>query len=227
MIKKNIILFLILFILCSCGKKSYVIFNYNCNGIDYHKCELKNNKLNCNVNTPTCGEYTFKGWYRANEYKNPIDLSSDFRANEIVYARWDKVNGPIEPSSSEEPTSTIVTPGIIDIPSSEEPSSSETPSSSKEEPSSSQQQPINPPKPEETYTISFNLNGGTGGQTTPISGVKYNNDLPKINQTKPTKPGYAFMGWYDKSSGGTQYYNSSNSPVRKYDKKSNITLYAG
>ena len=34
------------------------------------------------------------------------------------------------------------------------------------------------------------------------------------------------MGWYDKTTGGTQYYNSSNSPVRKYDKKSNITLYA-
>jgi len=212
-ISKVIILTIIVILLSSCGKKSYVVFDYNCNGQDYHKCELKNNKLNCSVETPVCGEYKFKGWFRANEYNNPIDLSSNFTKNEIIYARWEKGNGIIEPSSSQEPTSTIIPPGIIDIP-----------SSSKEEPSSSET-PVNPPKPEETYTISFNLNGGIGGQTTPIS-VKYNNDLPKINQTKPTKPGYTFMGWYDKTTGGTQYYNSSNSGVRKYDKKSNITLYA-
>ena len=219
-IKSIVLLLIIVFLLVSCGNKSYVVFNYNCNGTDYHKCELKNNKLNCSVETPSCGEYKFKGWFRANEYNNPVDLSSNFTKNEIIYARWEKESGIIESSSKVEPTSTIVTPGTIDIP-----------SSSKEEPSSSQQQvtpptPVNPPKPEETYTISFNLNGGTGGQTSPISGVKYNNDLPKINQTKPTKPGYTFMGWYDKTTGGTQYYNSSNSPVRKYDKKGNITLYA-
>ena len=220
-IKSIVLLLIIVFLLVSCGNKSYVVFNYNCNGTDYHKCELKNNKLNCSVETPSCGEYKFKGWFRANEYNNPVDLNGTFNKNEIIYARWEKGNGIIEPSSSQEPISTIITPGIIDIP-----------SSSKEEPSSSQQQvtpptPVNPPTPEETYTISFNLNGGSGGQTTSINGVKYNQTLPSISSTKPTRGGHVFTGWYDSTTGGTQYYNSSNTGVRKYDKKSNITLYAG
>ena len=225
-ISKVIILTIIVILLSSCGNKSYVVFDYNCDGIDYHKCELKNNKLNCNVETPSCGEYKFIGWFRANEYTNQVDLNGTFSKNEIIYARWEKENGITESSSQIEPTSTIITPGIIDIPSSskEEPSSSETPSSSKQQ--VTPPTPVNPSKPEETYTITFNLNGGTGGQRTPISGVKYNQILPSINQTKPTRSGYTFMGWYDKTTGGTQYYNSSNSGVRKYDKKSNLTLYA-
>jgi len=222
-INKVIILLFISVILISCGKKSYVVFDYNCNGDQSYECELKNNKLNCNVITPVCEGYRFKGWYSEND--NPLDLKSNFKANEVIYAKWEK-GGTVEPSSSEEPTSTIVTPGIIDTPSSssEMPSSSRKETNSQEKPSSSST-PVNPPKPEETYTISFNLNGGTGGQTASISGVKYNNNLPSINQNKPVKPGYTFQGWYDSQNGGTQYYNSSNSPVRKYDKKGNITLY--
>ena len=210
----RILIVLVLLFLSACEKeKEYVYFNFGCGNTEYYKCELKNNKLNCNVETPSCGEYKFIGWFRANEYNNPVDLSSGFTENEIIYARWEKGNGIIEPSSQEESTSTIIPPGTIDIP-----------SSSKEEPSSSEI-PVTPPTPEETYTISFNSNGGTGGQTGKVN-VKYNQTLPSISSTKPTKPGYTFMGWYDKTTGGTQYYNSSNSGVRKYDKKSNITLYA-
>ncbi len=74
-----------------------------------------------------------------------------------------------------------------------------------------------------SYTITFNANGGSG---TPSSQtVTYNGTLPTIS-VKPTKTGYTFMGWYDSVSGGTQYYNASNVAVKKYDKKSNVTLYA-
>lgn len=165
----------IVILLSSCGKKSYVVFDYNCNGAEYHKCELKNNKLNCSVETPTCEGYEFKGWYKANEYETPVDLFSKFSVNEIIYARWTK--------KDEEPSSLI-----------ENPSSQEEPSSSQiiEEPSS--QTPVIPQPIEETYTITFNTNGGSGGQSGTLS-VKYNNNLPSINSTKPTRGGYIFMGW--------------------------------
>ena len=186
---KFILLFVFVIMLSSCGKKSYVYLNYNCNGNVYNKCELKNNKLNCNIKAPTCENYKFKGWYRANEYETPVDLTSKFNNKEILYARW---NENIE-----------------------DPSSQEEPSSIKEEPSS---------QIEKRYTITFNLNGGSG--TFQSKEVKYNDNLPSIGTTKPIKNGYTFLGWYDNTSGGTQYYNSSNIPVRKYDKKTNITLYA-
>ena len=153
-----ILLFVFVLMLSSCGKKSYVYFNYNCNGVEYHKCELKNNKLNCNIKTPICGDYEFKGWYRANDSETPISLISKFNDNEIIYARWNK--------------------------NIEEPSSQEEPSSIKEEPSS---------QIEKVYTITFNLNGGSG--TFQSKEVKYNDNLPSIGTTKPIKNGYTFLGW--------------------------------
>ena len=61
---KIIMLLLTIFVLSSCGKKPYVLLNYNCNGTEYHKCELKSNKLNCKIEIPVCGDYEFKGWYQ-------------------------------------------------------------------------------------------------------------------------------------------------------------------
>ncbi len=193
---KVLICLICLFILTSCGKKSYAFFNYNCNGTDYHKCELKNNKLNCLYETPTCDGYTFKGWYKANEYVNQVDLHSDFINNEIIYARWDKIIEEPDPIKEPDPI--------------EEPEPIEEPSLIEEN---------------NTYKISFNANGGKGGQSKPLN-VEYNGKLPTISQTKPTRSGYTFIGWYDSKVGGTQYYNSSNMPLRKYNKKSNTTLYA-
>ncbi len=214
-IDKLFIMFLLLLFLSACNKKEYIYFNYNCNSrVDYHKCELKNNKINCNVIIPTCDEQEFLGWYEANEYEIPVDLTKKFTKNEILYARWENVE---EPSSQviEEPSSQIIEePSSSEI---EEPSSSEQPSSSSEQPSSSQTIVVT------KYTIIFNANGGSS--TPPSQSVKYNDTLPTIN-VKPTKTGYTFMGWYDSVSGGTQYYNSSNVAVKKYDKKADIILYA-
>ncbi len=76
-----------------------------------------------------------------------------------------------------------------------------------------------------TYIVTFNANGGSGGQTSSIS-VKKGSSMPQISKTSPAKTGYIFNGWYDSISGGTQYYNSSCDGVRNYDKSTGTTLYA-
>ena len=77
-----------------------------------------------------------------------------------------------------------------------------------------------------TYTISFNANGGSGNSST--KNVTYDGILPTIGSV-PTREGYTFLGWYDNQdyTKGTQYYNERNVPVvKKYIKTLNITLYA-
>ena len=78
-----------------------------------------------------------------------------------------------------------------------------------------------------TYAVSFNANGGSGGQ----SGTKtatYGSAMPAISTTAPTRTGYTFGGWYDTSAstGGTQYYTAAGASARTWDKASNTTLYA-
>ena len=79
-----------------------------------------------------------------------------------------------------------------------------------------------------SFTVSFDANGGSGGQTTSVTAT-YNSDMPAINTTKPTKSGYVFQGWYDNRDyrQGTKYYNADGTSARRYDKSSNTTLYAG
>ncbi len=78
-----------------------------------------------------------------------------------------------------------------------------------------------------TYTVSFNANGGSGGQSANVTAT-YNSAMPGISTTKPTRAGYTFQGWYDTSaaSGGTQYYTAACTSARSYNKTSNTTLYA-
>lgn len=73
-----------------------------------------------------------------------------------------------------------------------------------------------------SYVITFNANGGTGG-TTSIN-VDYGAAMPSI--TLPTKEGYEFAGYYDDSINGTQYYTSAGASARNWDKEGNATLYA-
>ncbi len=79
-----------------------------------------------------------------------------------------------------------------------------------------------------TYTITYNLNGGSNGQTGSL-GVVYNGKLPNISKTVPTRSGYTFTGWYDNSdyTKGTQYYNEKCEAVKTFNRESNLTLYAG
>ena len=88
-----------------------------------------------------------------------------------------------------------------------------------------------------TYTITFNANGGTipSGGTTSATAV-YNELLPSVDATKlPTRATtatqvYRFDGYYDTSAstGGTKYYNANGSLAtnQRWTRMSNLTLYA-
>ncbi|GEM_PF-1660349 len=76
-----------------------------------------------------------------------------------------------------------------------------------------------------TYTVTFDMQGGSSGTSMIIA--TYDADLPDI--MPPERKGYIFKGYFDgKQASGKQYYKSGNPSkgVSKYDKASNITLYA-
>ena len=208
---ERIIIILFLLFLTACEKeKEYVYFNYNCNTSEYYKCELKKNKLYCDVKTPTCEGKNFLGWYEAGNYDEPIDLHSFFLKNTIIYARW---KGDLENPSKiiEEPSTLLEEPSEIIIDDS---------SSYIEEPSFAADGNY--------YTLTLIYNNG--GSTSPVNiSVQSGKLLPNLGETSPTKEGYKFKGWYDNPDYklGTQYYNASNIAIRNYDKNENITLYAG
>ena len=79
-----------------------------------------------------------------------------------------------------------------------------------------------------TSTVSFNANGGTGGQSANAT-AKYDSAMPSISTTAPTRTGYTFMGWYDNATytSGTQYYTAAGASARIWNKVANTTLYAG
>ena len=82
-----------------------------------------------------------------------------------------------------------------------------------------------------SYTISFDANGGDGGQTANVTAI-YGQSMPAISTTPPTRETeyfvYEFGGWYDTadSTGGTQYYTAAGASARAWDKTENTTLYA-
>jgi uncharacterized repeat protein (TIGR02543 family) len=73
-----------------------------------------------------------------------------------------------------------------------------------------------------TYTVTFNKQSGTGG-TNSVTAT-YGSAMPTA--TKPTRTGYTFGGYWDATSGGTQYYTESMASSRSWDKTANTTLYA-
>ncbi|MBQ8686313.1 MAG: InlB B-repeat-containing protein [Alphaproteobacteria bacterium] len=82
----------------------------------------------------------------------------------------------------------------------------------------------------DTYTVSFDLNGGSG--STPSSVTQpYGSDMQPYEElaTTPYKTGYTFMGWYDNKTytSGTKYYNADGTSARTWDKTDDATLYAG
>ena len=79
-----------------------------------------------------------------------------------------------------------------------------------------------------TYTVSFNANGGTGGQSANVT-VTYDAEMPAISTTAPSRTGYTFVGWYDNAdyASGTQYYSETGASARTWNKTANTTLYAG
>lgn len=71
----------------------------------------------------------------------------------------------------------------------------------------------------EAYTISYNMNGGSGsiGNQTKT----YGQDLT-LSSTKPTRTGYDFLGWNTNQSATTAQYSAGG----KYTANSSATLYA-
>ena len=69
-----------------------------------------------------------------------------------------------------------------------------------------------------TYTVSYNANGGTGAP--PAQTKTYNVSLP-LSSTVPTRSGYIFQGWATSSTGAVAYQ-----PSGSYTANASVTLYA-
>lgn len=70
-----------------------------------------------------------------------------------------------------------------------------------------------------TYAITYNLNGGTWGYSTPRYG--FYKSSATFSLKNPTRPGYTFAGWYTtKSCSGTQVRSIAKGTAK------NMTLYA-
>lgn len=80
-----------------------------------------------------------------------------------------------------------------------------------------------------TYTISFSQSGtgyASGGQTADMTAT-YGAAMPTPISIPTAANGYAFMGYYDAIEPlGTQYYTSTGTSARNWDKTSATTLYA-
>jgi uncharacterized protein (DUF362 family) len=76
----------------------------------------------------------------------------------------------------------------------------------------------------ETYTITFDANGGEGGQPASVTAT-YGQPMPAITEA-PTWSDYDFTGYFDAQTGGKKYYNKNLSSARNWDKKEASVLYA-
>jgi hypothetical protein len=79
------------------------------------------------------------------------------------------------------------------------------------------------PGGENTYTVSFNANGGSGGPQ-PVKAA-FGKAMPAITVT-PQKAANTFNGYFDAKTGGKKYYNNDLSSAANWDKKANAVLYA-
>ena len=74
-----------------------------------------------------------------------------------------------------------------------------------------------------TYTITLNRQGGTGGSTS--IEATYDSSMPSISV--PTKSGNTFEGYYSAANGGgTQYYDASGAGLRNWDSTTITQLFA-
>ena len=72
-----------------------------------------------------------------------------------------------------------------------------------------------------TYTINLDNQGGSGD--TSVSAT-YNTKLPNVEV--PKKDGYTFIGYFEATNGGFQWYNENGICSVNWDKQSGATLYA-
>ncbi len=74
----------------------------------------------------------------------------------------------------------------------------------------------------DTYTVTLDANGGTGGDTSVTA--TYGEFLPAVNV--PSQNGYDFNGYWSAKTGGVQYYDMSGNSIVKWTTDSAGTLYA-
>ena len=74
-----------------------------------------------------------------------------------------------------------------------------------------------------TYTVTLNANGGTGG-TASVTAT-YNEQMPTLASVA-TMADFALVGYFDATTGGTKYYNADGTGAHVWDKTSDATLYA-
>ena len=72
------------------------------------------------------------------------------------------------------------------------------------------------------FDVTLNKQGGTGGDDGVVA--IYGDAMPTA--TMPTRTGYNFLGYFDETSGGKQYYNADGSSATTFDKTEDSTLYA-
>ena len=77
-----------------------------------------------------------------------------------------------------------------------------------------------------TYTVTLNNQGATTAGATSVTAT-YGSAMPSIASNLPKKTGYAFKGYYDATSDGTQYYKADGTSAKNWNKtEANPTLYA-
>jgi len=75
-----------------------------------------------------------------------------------------------------------------------------------------------------TYTVSFNANGGSGVPSDITA--TYDASMPTITSGLSTRTGYVLSGYFDSTDGGNQYYNADGTSAHNWDKTTDTTLYA-
>lgn len=78
-------------------------------------------------------------------------------------------------------------------------------------------------EPTNTYTVTLDAQGGTGGSTSVTATL----NIAMPSATAPTRTGYTFGGYFIEQNGaGTQYYNADMTSANSWDISANTTLYA-
>jgi hypothetical protein len=72
-------------------------------------------------------------------------------------------------------------------------------------------------------TISFNQQGGSGGQTASMNVIS-GFSLPSV--TSPSRGGHAFLGYFTSATGGERFFNHLGQPLRDWDGTQDTTLHA-
>ena len=180
--------------------------------------------------TPTRNGYTFSGWYLSRAYTREITSSDTVNNSEdhTLYARW--TAGEYTVSFNSNGGSAVSPIGVTygkkygNLPLPTKPGYTfdgwYTDSGEKVTADSTvnvdRNHTLNAKWRENTYTVSFNTNGGSSVGS--IS-VKYGDTYGTLPTTQ--KDYYTFTGWYTSPSGGTKVSSGDT-----FNSTSNITLYA-